>query len=93
MTIQFVLKSKYIQTKLNNYSRIESLATIIENLYEYYVPQKYCFEVAKFWALRHLEKFDFNKVIAKQNKMTISFLTQYHYGSKSVGCTFILCHF
>ena len=22
--------------------------------------------------------------------MTISFLTQYHYGSKSVGCTFIL---
>ncbi|WP_443871861.1 hypothetical protein, partial [Megamonas funiformis] len=60
------------------------------NLYEYYVPQKYCFEVAKFWALRHLKKFDFNKVIAKQNKMTISFLTQYHYGSKSVGCTFIL---
>lgn len=84
------LKSKYIQTKLNNYPRIESLATIIENLYEYYVPQKYCFEVAKFWTLRHLEKFNFNKVIAKQNKMTISFLTQYHYGSKSVGCTFIL---
>lgn len=47
-------------------------------------------QVAKFWALRHLKKFDFNKVIAKQNKMTISFLTQYHYGSKSVGYTFIL---
>lgn len=83
------LKSKDIKTRLNNYPRLETLVIIIENLYEYYVPKKYSFEVAKFWALRHLEKFDFNKVIAKQNKMTIYFLTGYHYGSKSVGYTFI----
>lgn len=86
---EICLTSKEFKTKLSKYPRIANLAIIIENLAEYYVPKKYYFETAKFWAFCHLQSFDFTKVIKKQDKQTTLFLSSSYYNSKDVGYYFI----
>lgn len=87
-----LLYTKENASKLHSFERISIFATIIKNLYEYYVPKHYRFSVAKFFALRHLATFDFNQSVKKEKNSSTqnNFLTSYHYNQDLVGRTFIL---